>query len=134
MFQGLFMAFLLQIGTYSGALVQYERPGWFEYSPIQQPIYTELGMELETGPFFVQGRMRVDMYSDTLTNYSPFQNTYSIGGGLRLGPVEAGIRHTCFHPMSAYAFIYTQPQIVPRFEGGVNEIYLLFNPKRVRLF
>lgn len=116
----------LEVGAWSGGVVQYERPDYYEVSFFTYPVYAEMAIDATLKPLTIESAIRCDMYNaNSMFSFSPFQNTYTIGARLDFHNVRIGYRHTCYHPMQAYSFI--REQITPRYEGSLNTVYLRFS-------
>lgn len=113
----------LEVGAWSGGVVQYERPDYYEASFFEYPIYTELAINATLNPITIESSIRCDMYNaNHPLSFSPFQNTYSIGARLDFGNMRIGYSHICYHPMQAYSFI--RDQIIPKYEGATDVAYI----------
>lgn len=112
----------LEVGAWSGGVVQYERPDYYEASFFNYPIYTELAINATLNPITVESSIRCDMYMNGITTYEPFQNTYKIGLRADFGNFRIGATHSCFHPMQTYAIL--NGVIIPRFEGYFESVYI----------
>lgn len=89
----------------------------------QYSYYTEMNAEVVAFDMvFVGGTVRTDMRPITVDNWSPFWMTYGFNAGFRFGLVEAGFRHSCLHPITAYSGLLGER--TPIAEGGYREIYL----------
>jgi len=110
-------AVILSAGIMQGGLVQYEP---YEYDAVN-PVFTDISADIQWGYLFFTCGIRVDMWPSEGIYFDPYQNTYQIGGGVRLGMVELGVSHSCFHPMVAYQ--WDGYQVTPAWEGGYNTFY-----------
>ena len=54
-------------------------------------------------------------------SYFPFEADYLFKAGMRFGPLEAGFRHFCLHPVRPYEMYY-QPQ--GSTDGAYEEFYI----------
>jgi hypothetical protein len=114
----LLYSLVMTAGLMNGGLVQYEP---YVYTEINNPVFFDIDIDCQLGPLFVAGGIRVDMWMNELTNYCPYQNTYDISTGLRYGPLEIGLQHSCFHPSAPY--MWMDYQIVPAWEGAETSFY-----------
>jgi len=115
----------ITLGTYSGGFVQYQP---LAYVDIGNPLFVNFGGDVQIGPVFMGGAIRTDFNMVSITNYSPFQNTYTFNAGLRFGPVEVGYTHTCYHPSDPYYMQYILSNIaipIPASEGAVDVFYVM---------
>lgn len=115
----LLYSIILSAGIAQGSLWQYAP---IKNTLIEEPIYATMSCDVQLGPFFGVAKIRADMFVEEIDNYSPWQNTYSVGCGVRIGFIEAGLIRTCYHPMQPYQ--WTGEQITPSFEGAVNDFYV----------
>ena len=128
----LVLSYALSVGATSGAFIQYEP---LEYTPIGSPLFADMEAELSLGPLFVGGSFRCDFNMRELASYDPFQNTYRVGGGLRLKAspsltLELGYAHSCYHPFQSYGivrYLTGESLAIPRSEGASDEVYLSFS-------
>ena len=71
---------------------------------------------------FIGGAVKT-YFQDQKDNYTfyPFEADYLFKAGLRFGPLEAGFRHFCLHPVRPYEMYY-QPQ--GSTDGAYEEFYI----------
>ncbi len=71
---------------------------------------------------FIGGAVKT-YFQDLKNNksYYPFEADYLFKAGLRFGPLEAGFRHFCLHPVRPYEMYY-QPQ--GSTDGAYEEFYI----------
>jgi len=77
--------------------------------------------------FFVGGSMQVDMSALTyegLPSFSPSEMYYGLNAGIRLGGLEIGFRHFCYHPVMPFLALDGSGDVM--FEGGYNQLYISF--------
>jgi hypothetical protein len=125
----LVLSYALSVGATSGAFIQYDN---LSYNPIGSPLFADMEAELSLGPLFVGGSFRCDFNMRELASYEPFQNTYSVGGGLRLKAstsltLELGYEHSCYHPFQSYGivrYLMGETLAIPMSEGASDEVYL----------
>ena len=70
---------------------------------------------------FVGGAVKTYIHSTDSYDYFPFEADYLFKAGLRFGPLEAGFRHFCLHPVRPYEMYY-QPQ--GSTDGAYEEFYI----------
>jgi hypothetical protein len=127
----LVLSYALSVGATSGAFIQYDN---LSYNTIGSPLFADMSAELSLGPLFLGGSFRCDFNMRELASYDPFQNTYSVGGGLRAKAspdlvIELGYLHSCYHPFQSYSivsYLTNETLAIPKFEGASDEIYLTF--------
>jgi len=91
---------------------------------VDNPFMSEVGVTIGYGPVYAGATILTGMYSSrSLLNYSPFDNTYVIRGGINLGFLDIGIEHECWHPMVAYQWLPSRSQVVPSYEGAGTRVY-----------
>jgi hypothetical protein len=115
----LLYAIVFSFGMIDGGLMQYQP---IDYTSIEIPFYTDIDCDIQYGPFFGVAKIHTDIYMKSIAKYVPFQNTYIIGGGVRVGNVEIGVTHACYHPMQPYQ--WSGDIITPHFEGGITNAYI----------
>lgn len=114
----LLYAIVLSMGLTRGGIVQYN-PTY--YTEIDDPIYVSMDADVQYGPIFANCGIRVDTWMLSAGSYSPWQNTYQIGAGIRFGMIELGVTHSCYHPMQAYQ--WCTYQYTPAWEGAHTTVY-----------
>lgn len=81
---------------------------------------------------FVGGSVRSNFSStESLDKFYPSDNWYGFESGIIIGGFEAGVRHSCFHPVMPY--VYSEGIGKTNIEGAYTEIYIKFSGK-VKLF
>lgn len=116
-----FYALIASLGLMNGMLLQYEPA---ELDAIDMALYTDIGFELGYGPVFIHAAVNTQVLPDSITNFVPIENVYSLGAGLRLGPVELVYRHTCFHPQLPWSFLPERGVLVPNYEGAYDTVFV----------
>jgi hypothetical protein len=121
----LILSAALQAGAWSGGSAFYQFDSGVYVDPHKDlPCYATLEFKAEAGPVFLGGSVRTDMFPADPPYFDPFQMTFMIDGGLKVGGLTLAMRHTCYHPMKTYRWAYASDQIVPRYEGWTEEVYL----------
>jgi len=123
-FQALIFAASLELGGMFGGVYNYPA-----VDPIVMvPFYTTMEAEVSWNGLYVGGQMDCYFVAKTVTNFSPFQNTYVLKAGYRNGPMTVGFEHTCYHPMQTYQpLITTSREWKPKFEGAVEKVFVKFS-------
>jgi hypothetical protein len=114
----LLYSLVMTVGLMNGGLVQYDP---YVRTAIDNPVFCDIDIDCQLGPFFAAGGIRVDMWMNEPTNLFPFQNTYDISTGIRYGALELGVQHSCFHPTAPY--MWDKYQIIPSWEGWETSLY-----------
>lgn len=105
----------------SGGLVQYEP---LSYTPFDNPVVLDIGAEIGYGSLHASAQVSTDCFVTGLTGMSQFMNTYTVAAGLKLGAVDIGIEHSCYHPAIPYQWLSSRSMIVPSFEGAYTALYV----------
>ena len=117
----LILSAALQLGIAQGAPVLYENAA---FSPVDfPPAYATFEVRAETGPVFIETFVRTDMQALAFTDWLPNQVTYQVGAGVELGPLTAGWKHTCYHPVAVFMTM-SGYDLFPASEGGTDDFYL----------
>jgi hypothetical protein len=92
---------------------------------IQGLWYTDLSGEIRADRVFLAGGVHTQMYPSG-GGFFPTVVRFDFSAGVRFGPVEAGYRHSCTHPMypwlpyaSALGRDYR-----PQYEGAYDQVYI----------
>jgi hypothetical protein len=96
-------------------------------SPEAVQWYTHLEGEVEIGELlFIGGAVttRMEATSISLGGFVPFTDEYRFTLGFRFGPMEAGLRHMCTHPVIPLMLV-NDPEVIT-YEGSYEELYIRF--------
>ena len=87
----------------------------------QQQYYTRLegGIEI-LKTFYVMGGIKTVFHKGESYFFMPELSEYDIETGLRYGPLSAGFRHACYHPVEAR--INDLPDV--RWQGAYSEVFV----------
>lgn len=122
------LLFAIELGVSPyGGWAFYDEPRGYVYEQVEMPaLYTELEAEalLLDGHVSVDGAVRTWVTRMGRARYAPFWATYDFGISARFGPVEAGWRHQCTHPVQVYTALVGAS--VPALEGGYGEFYIRY--------
>lgn len=122
----LLFAIELGVSPYGGWAL-YDEPHGYVYEQVEKlNAYTELEAEaaLLDGHVSVGGSLRTWVARMDPASYAPFWATYGFWVTASLGPVEAGWRHLCTHPVQVYTALVERS--VPGVEGGYGEFYVRY--------
>ncbi len=131
MIKALVLSWALTCGINAGVIAQYDgheiTSDHFAY-----PVFSSLECDASLGALFVSGEVRTDMWYNNRTTFYPFNMTYRISGGLRLGAVEIGIDHACIHPIITWQdYTLGGPMFVtPRYEGAIDTFYIRLSSRK----
>lgn len=94
-----------------------------QYFIDNQQYYTQFEIEAEAFEhIFIGGSVKTMMYArDNYRTFKPFVDEYMFYTGLRFGPIEAGFRHFCTHPVVTYMGLRDTDI---KYEGAYEQIYL----------
>ncbi len=121
--QAIVLSAALEAGFVSGGVYNYSQSNnWINVGA----LYTSLEATVEYGHLYVGGGMDCYFVPLSLTNYMPFQMTYTLDAGLKFGDFQIGYEHSCYHPTQVYATIMGN-EIKPKYEGGYNRFFIRFS-------
>jgi hypothetical protein len=122
----LLLSAFIQFGSVQGSPVIYEDPKPFVLTDFR--AYADIGAKGEYGPVFVGGSVRTDMAMIDAGNWSPQQVTFIYEAGAKVGPLTAGVRRICYHPIMPYMSYYGY-DVRPSSEGAALDVYLRLDIK-----
>lgn len=115
----LMLSIALEVGGLRGTAVDFDEHVELIPSP---PLYALIQGDAQAGPVFLRGSIETDFFSYEFGEGLPFDDTYSVGAGLRFGPLELGYEHMCIHPV-AWS-VANWPQVYPRLAGNCERVYI----------
>jgi len=124
LFQMFVLSAALEFGVTNGNAVQY-RPA--DVSNATPPTYAQLDFGIDYKVVFFDTSVRTDMFYKDITNWSPVQVTFAIGGGIKYKGFTIGYEHSCFHPITTYNYATIVPaskQVIPGWEGSIDRLYI----------
>jgi hypothetical protein len=93
-------------------------------------FFTDLSVRLILfNLFFVDGEMACNFtLKSGNANFTPYFMNFQVGGGIKIGGLEAGYRHACYHPVLNFSSNNCSLN-----GGGFDEFYISFKGK-VKIF
>lgn len=102
-----------------------------EYTDGQNLFISFTGKIIILDTVFAGGSIRNDFSFAGDFKFWPSADWYGIFAGVQIGGFQIGVRHSCFHPVMAYANTHGNGET--NIEGGYTEIYIKFEGK-IKLF
>ncbi len=91
---------------------------------VHPPIYTEMSVHAESDDLYLYGQFRNEMVINSIVDYSPRLDTYSLGFAFKFGNHwMAGMDRSCTHPVNPRGLQEQQ------FDSGHWTVYLKFTSK-----
>jgi len=126
-FQAILLAASIEAGVMSGGIYNYMSPPKKAYDSARV-LYTSLDVQAKYGVFYIGGGITTYMSMQDITTYWPWQSDYRIGAGLKIGNMQIGYEHECYHPQYPYLMIFRE-QFTPKYEGGHDKIFIRITSK-----